>query len=161
MIQGPTIILDDCLIIEDRQPQATFCVVVGITIFSCNNNMSTSWSMYAVFLCLQKLESFSPQLPVLCMFQNVTYTIIISHEGVEVKTLTRQFSYSSGYNGECIEELVSDGLEEGKEYSVKVSVDAGKSGNSSSVVKTFSTFSSPNNTLCNKWYCLGMDKLCP
>ena len=72
------------------------------------------------------------------MFQNVTYTLVISHEGVEVQTLARQFSYSSGYNGECIEELVSDGLEEGKEYSVKVFVDAGKSGNSSSVVKTFS-----------------------
>ena len=81
------------------------------------------------------------QLPVLCAFQNVTYTLVITHEGVEVKTLTGQLSYSSGYNGECIEELVSDGLEEGKEYSVQVTVDAGESGRSTSSMKSFSEFS--------------------
>ena len=81
---------------------------------------------------------YSQQLPVLCTFQNVTYTLVISNGGEEVKRVSKEFSYSSGYNGECIEELVTDGLEEGKEYSVRVSVDAGDSGNSSSDMNTFS-----------------------
>ena len=82
----------------------------------------------------------------------MTYTIVISHERDEVKRVSKEFSYSSGYNGECIEELVSDGLEEGKEYSVQVTVDAGESGNSSSFVKTFSTYSSPIAIiLYNQW----------
>ena len=55
-------------------------------------------------------------------------------------TLTKEFSYSSGYNGECIEELVSDGLEEGKEYGVKVTVDAGESGRSTSPTEPLSEF---------------------
>ena len=76
----------------------------------------------------------------MCTFQNVTYTIVISHEEVEVKTLTGEFSYSSGYNGECIEEVVSDGLEEGKEYGVQVTVDAGESGSSTSPMEPFSEF---------------------
>ena len=75
------------------------------------------------------------QLPVLCPFQNVTYTIVISHEGEEVQRVSKEFSYSSGYNGECIEELVSDGLEEGKEYRVQVTVDAGESGRSTSFME--------------------------
>jgi hypothetical protein len=79
--------------------------------------------------------TFCVVLPVLCPFQNVTYTIVISHERNEVYRVSKEFSYSSGYNGECIEELVSDGLEEGKEYRVQVTVDAGESGRSTSVME--------------------------
>ena len=74
----------------------------------------------------------------LCAFQNVTYTIIISQDGDTVLELVSEFSYSSGYSGECKEELVTDRLQEGQEYSVRVFVNAGLSGNSSSAVETFS-----------------------
>ena len=68
----------------------------------------------------------------------MTYTIIISQDGETVLELVSEFSYSSGYSGECKEELVTDRLQEGQEYSVRVFVNAGLSGNSSSDVETFS-----------------------
>jgi hypothetical protein len=77
------------------------------------------------------------KLPVLCVFQRVRYSVVISHGGDPVLELTRQFNYSSGYTSECIEEKVSGELEEGTEYSVQVFVDAGDSGNTSSPILTF------------------------
>ena len=54
---------------------------------------------------------------------------------------SKEFSYSGGYSGECITELVTDGLEEGTEYDVLVTVDAGELAGSSSSSITFSKFS--------------------
>ena len=62
----------------------------------------------------------SLQLPELCVFQTVRYTVVISHGGGLVQQLSRQFSYSSGYNSECIEEKVSGELEEGVEYEAQL-----------------------------------------
>ena len=75
----------------------------------------------------------------LCVFQTVRYRVVISHGGDPVLQLSRQFSYSSGYTSECIEEKVSGELEEGNEYSVQVFLYAGESGNSSSI-ETFSEY---------------------
>ena len=89
--------------------------------------------------CDQLIEFIlCPQLPVLCSFQNVTYKLIISHEGDQVLELSRQFSYSSGYNSECIEILVTEGLQEGTQYTVQVVMDAGLSGSSYSDTLSFS-----------------------
>ncbi|CAI8046178.1 hypothetical protein GBAR_LOCUS25521, partial [Geodia barretti] len=77
------------------------------------------------------------KLPVLCVFQRVRYSVVISHGADPVLELTREFNYSSGYTSECIEEKVSGELEEGTEYSVQVFVDAGDSGNTSSPILTF------------------------
>ncbi|CAI8028469.1 hypothetical protein GBAR_LOCUS16234, partial [Geodia barretti] len=85
------------------------------------------------------------QLPVLCVFQRVRYSVVISHGGDPVLELSREFNYSSGYTSECIEEKVSGELEEGTEYSLLVFVDDGDSGNSSSSnIQTF-TFCRGNN----------------
>ena len=54
---------------------------------------------------------------------------------------SKEFSYSGGYSGECITELVTDGLQEGTEYDVLVTVDAGELAGSSSSSITFSEFS--------------------
>lgn len=50
--------------------------------------------------------------------------------------LQREVLYSSGYSRECIEELVTEGLQEGSEYTVFVTVDTGHGQilNSSSVI---------------------------
>ena len=74
----------------------------------------------------------------LCEFQTVRYRVVISIQGDPVLELSRQFSYSSGYASECIEEKVSGELEEGTEYSVQVFLYAGVNGNSSSSIHTFS-----------------------
>ena len=74
----------------------------------------------------------------LCSFQNVTYTLIISYEGGQVLELSRQFSYSSGYNSDCVQVLVTEGLQEGTQYTVQVFMDAGLSGRSYSDIETFS-----------------------
>ena len=75
----------------------------------------------------------------LCMFQTVRYRVVISHEGDPVVQVPRQFSYSSGYTSECIEEKVSGELEEGTEYSVQVFLDDEDTGNSfSSAIESFS-----------------------
>ena len=76
----------------------------------------------------------------LCVFQTVRYRVVISHGGEPVLQLSRQFSYSSGYTSECIEEKVSGELEEGTEYSVQVFLYAGESGNSSSSIEAFSEY---------------------
>ena len=76
----------------------------------------------------------------LCVFQRVRYSVVISHGGYPVLELPREFNYSSGYTSECIEEKVSGELEEGTEYSLLVFVDDGDSGNSSSPIQTFSEF---------------------
>ena len=75
----------------------------------------------------------------LCMFQTVRYRVVISHGGDSVVQVPRQFSYSSGYTSECIEEKVSGELEEGMEYSVQVFLDDEDTGNSfSSAIESFS-----------------------
>ena len=74
----------------------------------------------------------------LCVFQRVRYSVVISHGGDPVLELSREFNYSSGYTSECIEEPVSGELEERTEYSVQVFVDAGDTGNSSSPIQTYS-----------------------
>ena len=74
------------------------------------------------------------------MFQTVRYTVAISHGGGLVQQLSRQFSYSSGYNSECIEEKVSGELEEGVEYEAQLFLYAGENGNFSSLPVTFSEF---------------------
>ena len=74
----------------------------------------------------------------LCVFQTVRYRVVISHGGDPVLQLSRQFSYSSGYTSECIEEKVSGELEEGTEYSVQVFLDDEVTGNSSSSIEIFS-----------------------
>ena len=77
----------------------------------------------------------------LCVFQTVRYRVVISHGGDPVLQLSRQFSYSSGYTSECIEEKVSGELEEGTEYSVQVFLDDEVTGNSSfSTIETFSEY---------------------
>ena len=74
----------------------------------------------------------------LCVFQRVRYSVVISHGGDPVLELSREFSYSSGYTSECIGEKVSGELEEGTEYSVQVFVDDKDAGNTSSPIQTFS-----------------------
>ena len=94
-----------------------------------------------VFFSLATSFTFlSLQLPVLCVFQTVRYRVVITHRGDSVLQLSRQFSYSSGYTSECIEEKVSGELEKGVEYEAQVFLYAGESGNSSSVPVTFSEF---------------------
>ena len=66
------------------------------------------------------------------------YRVVISHVGDPVLQLSRQFSYSSGYTSECIEEKVSGELEEGTEFSVQVFLDDEDTNNSSSFIKIFS-----------------------
>ena len=67
--------------------------------------------------------------------------VVISHGGDPVLEISRQFSYSSGYASQCIEEKVTDTLQEGTEYTVQVFVDAGEIGNLSSSTNTFSEYS--------------------
>ena len=74
----------------------------------------------------------------LCVFQTVRYRVVISHGGDPVLQLSRQFSYSSGYTSECIEEKVRGELEEGTEYSVQVFLNIEDTGISSSSIETFS-----------------------
>jgi hypothetical protein len=81
---------------------------------------------------------------VLCVFQRVRYSVVISHGGEPVLELSREFNYSSGYTSECIGEPVSGELEEGTEYSVQVFVDTGGTDNTSSPIQTF-TFCRGNN----------------
>ena len=78
---------------------------------------------------------FLTQLPILCSFQSVNYTVTISHDGDPVLEWRKEFSYSSGYSSECVEEMVTGGLEEGSVYTVQVFVEAGDSGNASSDVE--------------------------
>ena len=82
------------------------------------------------------------QLPELCIFQTVNYTIIIRDDNDDiVDKWTREFSYSSGYNSECIEEVVNKELGEGREYSVQITIDGGVNGNASfSASTSFSEF---------------------
>ena len=65
---------------------------------------------------------------------------MFSSGGGSVLELYREFHYSSGYTSECIEEKVDQQLDEGVEYSVQVFVNAGESGNSSSLIHTFSKY---------------------
>ena len=130
----PTIQLEKHLFTEDKNPEVVFCVKVS--------HGANDLGMCALLVCHtspdQLIESIlCPQLPVLCSFQNVTYTLIISHEGGQVLELSRQFSYSSGYNSECIEVLVTEGLQEGTQYTVQVFMDAGLSGSSYSDTLSF------------------------
>ena len=74
----------------------------------------------------------------LCVFQRVRYSVVISHGGEPVLELSREFKYSSGYTSECIGEPVSGELEEETEYSVQVFVDTGGTDNTSSPIQTFS-----------------------
>ena len=85
---------------------------------------------------------YSHQLPILCSFQSVNYTVTISHDGDPVLEWRKEFSYSSGYSSECVEEMVTGGLEEGSVYTVQVFVEAGDSGNASSDVEILSQFPS-------------------
>ena len=72
----------------------------------------------------------------LCVFQRVRYSVVISHGGDPVLELPREFSYSSGHCS--IGEKVSGELEEGTEYSVQVFVDTGGTDNTSSPIQTYS-----------------------
>ena len=67
--------------------------------------------------------------------------MVLCHGGDPVLEISRQFSYSSGYSSQCIEEKVTDTLQEGTEYTVQVFVDAGEIGNLSSSTRTFSEYS--------------------
>ena len=64
--------------------------------------------------------------------------VVISHGGDPVLEIPRQFSYSSDYTSQCIEEKVTDILQEGTEYTVQVFLFAGGSGNFSSDETQFS-----------------------
>ena len=66
--------------------------------------------------------------------------MVISNGGDPVLEISRQVSYNSGYTSQCIEEKVTDTLQEGTEYTVQVFVDAGEIGNLSSSTNTFSEF---------------------
>ena len=90
------------------------------------------------------------QLPELCSFQMVTYTITISLNGEPVFELTKNFSYSSGNRTDCVK-ISEKVLEEGTQYSVYVSVDAGESGNSYLNIP-FSEFPFPD-TILDQIYC--------
>ena len=76
----------------------------------------------------------------LCVFQRVRYSVVISHGGDPVLELSREFNYSEDDPSECIQEIVSGELEEGTEYEVQVILYAGESGNFSTNKTTFSTF---------------------
>lgn len=74
------------------------------------------------------------QLPVLCPFQRVTYKIIIAYQGQHILEAGRVFSYRSDYNSECIAEVITtEELQEGKEYTVFVTMETGQILNSNSV----------------------------
>ena len=120
----PAIQLVHVGLVNDGQPGIVTCVKV-------------SWFLF----CFQLSSLFlSLQLPVLCMFQSVRYRVVISHGGDPVLQLSRQFSYSSGYTIECIEEKISGELEEGVEYEAQMFLSAGESRNFSSLPVTFSEF---------------------
>ena len=110
-------------LVKDEQPGIVICVNV-------------SWFL----LFFNFLHFLSHQLPVLCVFQTVRYRVVISHGGDPVLQLSRQFSYSSGYTSECIEEKISEELEEGVDYEAQMFLYSGESGNSSSLPVTFSEF---------------------
>ena len=84
--------------------------------------------------------TFFPQLPTLCEFQTVRYKVVISSGGGPVLQLSRVFSYSSGYTSECIEDKVTETLEEGTEYRAQVILYTGETYNSSSNTHTFSEY---------------------
>ena len=80
----------------------------------------------------------------LCVFQRVRYSVVISHGGDPVLELSREFNYSEDHPSECIQ-IVSGELEEGTEYEVQVILYAGESGNFST---NKTTFSEPSLVLC-------------
>ena len=82
------------------------------------------------------MQCISHQLPVLCSFQELSYTITITSE--DKQSLQRSRATMNG-SEDCIIEEFAENLVEGIEYNALVFIDTGPlTGNSSSRTLTFS-----------------------